>query len=260
MIRIHLMRVIILSAMIATSQSTFAQVPGDTNNDGVRSPAEYVTWRNALEGVDGSASLSGIISGGVPALPTFSVDLLRDGGGDPFLSMSGNWLWEVLVVPADFTSSLAVEVGFKLNELTGIETGPLNFWDTSNPGAPVTGLQSAFDYTGNDDDGFQLNLANDEVYVSVGSEILPAGSDPIVLLLIEGGSAQNDSVLEVLGAWSSATTAGDQAIVAQEISAGNIASNVFSGTFEVAGIPEPSTALLLILAAPLAVATRRRVA
>lgn len=247
-------RAIILCTFLLTAQYSYGQ-----------SAADYVAYRNNLDGAGGAATgTSGQVSGGgVAILPTFDVDLLRTPGGVPILSGAGNWQWEVQIVPDPFSSLIAVEAGFQLNELTGITPGDTaSIRDSSNPGTAVGGLVSAFDYSGADADGFQSDLATDEAYISVGSSIFPANSDPVRLVLIEAGPATSPSTLEVLGAYGldGISTPGTNAIVAQETSVGVITTNAFSGVFEVGAIPEPASGLLLLLAAPAAFARRRRVA
>jgi hypothetical protein len=172
------------------------------------------------------------------AQPSLSVDLVRDGGGLPVLSAAGNWQWEINVVGDDaFDSSLAVEIGIQLDTLTTLTPGDTaTIWDTPNPGEAVGGLAGAFDYlaegarAGN---GFEV--IGNEAYISVGSSVITDFSSPILLATLEAGTPSvpdaatpTTTSIDILGAWASATTTGTSALVAQEISAGNIMSAVFS--------------------------------
>lgn len=168
--------------------------------------------------------LFGLLVTPVAAQPSLVVDLVRSGGPGtaPVLSANGNWQWAIDVLPDPFSSSVAVEIGVQLDQLTGITPGDTGVWDTSNPGTTVAGLTTAFDYTGGDADGFQSDTGNAEVYISVGSSVFGASSEAERLVTIEAGPPSDpgglSTSLDIIGAYGidGISTPGTNAIVAQQ--------------------------------------------
>lgn len=255
-------RTMILCAVVAMAQYGYGQVPGDANGDGVRSPLEYVDYRNALDDAD---ELNGhLAGGGIDDLPAFSVHLLRNGSGQPILSQAGNWQWAVDVIPHPFSSSLAVELGVHVDQLTSATVGD-SVWDTPNPGNAIFGWE-----TGMFPQGLQTNAATNEVYMAFGSAVLPADSDPTRLLVVETSPAASgdpnsvaSTTIDILGAYQangidlvSGPPRDGWAIVAQETEPGGVkTSTTLRASFTFA-VPEPASWLIMLLATPIALARR----
>lgn len=180
--------------------------------------------------------LSGIMATQLAAQPSIIVDLVRDNGGIPVLSQSGNWQWSIDIQGDDAPSSLAVEIGIQVDQLTGLTPGDTaNIWNTPLSGAPVASLTGGFDYAGSDPDGFQV--IGNEAYISVGSSVISDLSNPIHLATIEAGRPHVQDAysyastdIDILGAYQNdgMTIGGNNAIVAQDAGGGGITIGAYS--------------------------------
>lgn len=258
-------RTMILCAVAAMAQYGYGQVPGDTNGDGVRSPLEYIDYRNALEATDSANGLNGhLAGGGVDDLPAFSVHLLRNGSGQPILSDAGNWQWTVDVIPHPFSSSLAVELGVCVDQLTSATVGDA-VWDTPNPGSAIFGWEMD-----NPPNGLQTNPATNELFMAYGSSVLPADSDPTRLLIVEtsaaaGGNPNSppSTTIDILGAYQAdginlvpGPPRDGWAIVAQQTDPNGVKTSTSLRASLTFVVPEPASWLLAQLAMPLALVRR----